>query len=256
MFDLANICIILYEPQDIANIGGVVRVMMNFGLSHLRLVRPVPYEATQLEHFAHRSAALVAGVRHYDTLLSAIADAALVIGTTGRLRQGYLPPRFPRDLAPDLLAEARSGRVAILFGREDFGLPDETLSYCHRLLTIPSDPAYPSLNLTQAVALLAYELWLARSSQGDGATEFLAESVTGESAIDFSTNRLPVAGLEASVQLWFNTLQAVGFITAGSEEVIRKRLRQLLLRAGPDEKELRLVRALAYLVLRSTRRRS
>ncbi|MSP11584.1 MAG: TrmJ/YjtD family RNA methyltransferase [Chloroflexi bacterium] len=246
MHTFDNICIILYEPQDIANIGGVLRVMMNFGLSHLRLVRPVPHDSTLLEHFAHRSAALVAGIRHYETLLSAIADTSLVIGTTARARRGYLPPQTPRDLVPALLAETKAGRVVLLFGREDFGLPDEALSYCHRLLTIPTNSLYSSLNLAQAVALVSYELWMAQPAQADTPAGAVPHPVPA---------RFPIGEVEAAVQLWFNTLQSANFVTEDNAEVIHKRLRQLLLRANPDHKDLRLVRALAYLVLRSTRRR-
>jgi len=159
---LDHIVFVMYAPQDVVNVAGVIRVMSNFGLVHLRLVEPAAFDPYRIEGIAHGTAAVVANVQRFPTLTEAIADCALVMGTTGRPREAQRQVLTPREAAPLLLgpdAEPASGRVAVVFGPEQDGLPNAALTLCHGVITIPTHADNPSLNLAQAALVVAYELW-------------------------------------------------------------------------------------------------
>ena len=163
---LEHIIFILYQPQDVVNVGGVARAMSNFGLRRLRLVEPAAFDAGRVAGIAHQADAVIAGIERYPDLPAALADCGLVAATTGRARRVRYTRQSPRAAAPAVLAAAQpAAPVAVLFGREDTGLPNEALAGAHLLVTIPTDPAHHSLNLAQAALVIAYELWLAAQAQ-------------------------------------------------------------------------------------------
>jgi len=151
--------VILNEPQLAENIGAVGRVMANFGLSELRLVRPRdgwPQERA----WASASGAdwPLNGARVFASVSEAIADLKLVYATTARPRELQLPVITPRAAAGDLAAAAARGdRVGLLFGGERAGLETADIALCSAVVTIPIDPRFRSLNLAQSVAINAYE---------------------------------------------------------------------------------------------------
>ena len=151
--------VILNEPQLAENIGAVARVMGNFGLTDLRLVRPRdgwPQERA----WASASGAdwPLDGARICTTLEEAIGDLNLVLATTARPRETALPILTPREAAGRLRAEAQAGlATGLLFGGERAGLETADIALTHGIVTIPIDPKFHSLNLAQAVAINAYE---------------------------------------------------------------------------------------------------
>lgn len=161
-------CIILDKPQMAANIGAVARAMANFGLADLRLVNPRdgwPQERA----WATASGAEwpLNAARVYDSVEAAIADLHLVYATTARPRELQLPVLTPRVAMSEMLAEAGQGRrVGLLFGGERAGLETADIALCQAVVTLPIDPRFRSLNLAQAVIILAYE-W--RMTQETGA---------------------------------------------------------------------------------------
>ena len=157
---LDNVRIVLVEPQVPGNVGAVARAMKNMGLSSLHLVRPWFRDHPQARYMAHGSEDILDGARVTDTLEEAVGDAVLVAGTTRRRRHN-VPFVGPRRAAEDLVTAARNGQVALLFGREDKGLSNEELCICRLLITIPSSERQPSLNLSQAVMVMAWELFTA-----------------------------------------------------------------------------------------------
>jgi TrmH family RNA methyltransferase len=158
------IVVVLHEPQDLVNIAHVVRGMKNFGLRDLRLVHPGEYESYRVEGIAHQTQDILSRVRTYATLEEAIADCVHVVGFTARGRTAKRNLQRPREAAAEVVA-IDDGAVALLFGREDRGLSNEALDRCHRIVTIPSDPRYSSLNLAHAVIIMLYELALARGAE-------------------------------------------------------------------------------------------
>ena len=152
-------CVILNEPQLAENIGAVARVMANFGLSELRMVRPRdgwPQERA----WACASGAdwPLDGARVFQTLEEAIGDLQLLYATTARPRELHLPVITPREAAANLRAASEGGqKIGLLFGGERAGLETHDIALAQAVVTIPIDPKFRSLNLAQAVAITAYE---------------------------------------------------------------------------------------------------
>ena len=161
---LANIVVVMLEPQDDINIGTAVRACKNFGISDIRLVRPRKGNPKGILISAPRAQDLISKIQRFDTLEEALADTTLVLATTARTRKGVWISHEPRTAAQALLETAQEAKAALLFGREDSGLPNEALDRCHGTITVPTDPDYSSLNLGQAVLLTAYEVF--REAQG------------------------------------------------------------------------------------------
>ncbi len=224
-------CIVLVAPQDAANVGAVLRVMLNFGLRHLRLVNPAPaaLDPARLDDLAHRSGQLAHAAQVFPTLAQALAGASFVAGASARRREQAVA-RAPRDAAPDLLAHARRGRLALVFGPESNGLTNADLDLCHVQLTVPTSPAYRSLNLAQAALIVCYELWLAAAE----ATPVAA-----------SPSPAAVTQTEAMFAAWQQALTATGFLKAGQEIAIMRRWRRLIQRAVPSPTETALLHAIA-----------
>jgi tRNA/rRNA methyltransferase len=171
MKDVAPPCVILNEPQLAENIGAAARVMANFGLSDLRLVRPRD-GWPQDRAWASASGANwpLDEAKVFERLEDAIADLKLVYATTARPRETQLPVITPRQAAGDL---RRGGLPSgLLFGGERAGLETADIALCHAIVTIPIDVRFRSLNLAQAVAINAYE-W--RLSEADAPPENFRE---------------------------------------------------------------------------------
>ena len=152
-------CIILDRPQLPQNIGAVARAMANFGLADLRLVNPRdgwPQERAWTN--ASGAEWPLNAARVYERVEDALADLHLVYATTARPRELQLPVMTPREAMGTLAADVAAGRsVGLLFGAERAGLETADIALCQGVVTLPVDPRFRSLNLAQAVIILAYE---------------------------------------------------------------------------------------------------
>jgi TrmH family RNA methyltransferase len=238
------IVVVLHEPQELVNIAHVVRAMKNFALADLRLVAPREYDAYRIEGIAHRSADVLARTRVVATLDEALGDCVHVVGFTARERTAKRSVRRPREALSEALGRAEERWVALLFGREDRGLPNEALDRCHRVVTIPTDPAYPSLNLGHAVAIALYELALAR---GDEGRPFKPPRRRAEPATAEDLERF-FADAERA-------LTAIGYFKSHVEEQVMRTLREVVHRVPLDQREARLLRAMAIEAARQAGRR-
>ena len=124
---LSRVNIVLFEPQNQINIAAVIRAMKNMGVASLRLVRSVEYDPYRVEGIAHDTADIIERITHFDDLDSALADCVHVAAYTARRRAAKWVVRDPRQSAAEVLASMADGPVALLFGREDKGLPNEAL---------------------------------------------------------------------------------------------------------------------------------
>lgn len=157
MDDKGGLSIVIVEPQGALNVGAIARVMKNMGLSQLVLVNPqCDWCGETAQRMAVHAKDVLSQAKVVDSLAIALAHCQRVIATTARERTLQSPLETPRQALPWLLAPNVSS--ALVFGREDKGLSNEELNYAHRFVKIPVDPGYPSLNLSQAVAVCAYEL--------------------------------------------------------------------------------------------------
>ena len=234
-----TLVVVLHEPQELVNIAHVVRALKNFGVRDLRLVAPREYDAHRIEGIAHQTHDIVARVAVFETLEAAIGDCVHVAGFTARGRSAKRNVQRPREAAAEIADLGETGPVALLFGREDKGLTNEALDRCHRVVTIPSDPGYASLNLAHAVVLMLYELALVR---GDGARAFKTPRREAAPA--------PVAELERLFADIEGALGAIEFFKTRDAEHVLRTVREILHRAPLDEREVKLVRAMAIEVVK------
>ena len=150
--------VVLVSPRNPLNIGAAARAMSNFGFGELRLVNPydVAFREARSAVKAHK---VLADAREYATVGEAIADCALVVGTTSKGHRVLDHPLHRLEMGGRLIAKKLgSNPVALLFGSEKFGLSNDDMSYCHWLMRIPSREEHASMNLGQAVALCLYEI--------------------------------------------------------------------------------------------------
>jgi tRNA/rRNA methyltransferase len=238
---LDNIVVVLCRPQKLVNIASAIRAMKNMGLLQLRLVRPAEYDPGDIEGIVHRSADVLAATTLHANLDDALTDAVYVAGTTARTRE--LAPRYvtPRQAAPELLGRAEHGKVALLFGSEDNGLTAEELDRCQRVLRIPTNPSYRSLNLAQAVLIVAYELWQASEQPMPASVR------AGEPA--------NAAQLEGVFEAAERALWGIEFFKSASSATIMRSLRGLIHRADLDAREAALLKAMALETLSFLRRK-
>jgi len=159
--------VVLVEPQLGENIGAAARAMANFGLSQLRLVKPRqawPNEKARM--MAAGADGILDNAALYDTLAAAIADCSFVLATTARAHDQAKPVIAPQDAAAEIAPRIALGEtVAIVFGRERNGLENDEVALADRIVTLPVNPAFASLNLAQAVVIVAYE-WFKRVGSG------------------------------------------------------------------------------------------
>lgn len=236
---LHQVRVVLYEPQDPINIGAVVRAMKNMGVRDLRLVRPVPYELNRIQQVAHDTQDIVERIRHFDTLDAALADCVRVAAFSARRRAAKWARLDPRRMAEDLLDWAERGPVALLYGREDHGLPNEALERAHVMVTIPTS-THASLNLAQAALVALYELHV---RAGD-ATRPMGRHRKHAPAASAEQLELTFADAERS-------LAALDFFRTRNPEHVMRSLRSMVFRAAPDAREIELVRAMAIEVRRT-----
>ena len=239
---LDQVRVVLYEPQKPVNIAATVRAMKNMGVRDLRLVRPCAYDENYIEVIAHDTRDVAERIRHFDTLDAALADCVRVAAFTGRRRAAKWERATPREAAADLAEHADAGPVALLFGREDDGLPSDAVDRAQLAVTIPTTE-HASLNVAQAVLVALYELHLAA---GD-ATRPLGR---------WRKHAPPVPG-EATEQFFRDAdraLAALDFYKTRNPENVLRSVRSLTFRAAPDTRELGLMRAMAFEVLRTVER--
>ncbi len=235
---LASVAVVLHEPQDPVNIAATVRAMKNMGVSDLRLVRPVAYEAPRLEGIAHGTRDLIDSIRQYDDFDAAVRDCVFVAAFTARRRAAKWRVVDPKTIAAELLDRTAEGTVAVVFGREESGLPNEVLDRAHAHVIIPTTE-HASLNLAQAVLIALYELHLAA---GDATRSVPPPRKDAPPATEAQLEQY-FADVEAS-------LRAIEFFKTRQREHIMRTVRSLALRAAPDARELSLIRAMAIEVVR------
>ncbi len=236
---LSAVRVVLYEPQDPVNIAATIRAMKNMGCSDLHLVRSVEYDPWRLEGIAHDTGDIIARIRNCDSIEQALDGCVRVAGFTARRRAAKRDVTTPHIAGIELLDFARSGPVALLFGREDKGLPNEILDRAHIVVTIPTTD-HASLNLAQAVLLALYELHLSAAD----ATRTLAPP----------RKDAPPATANEYEQRFGDTeraLYAIEFFKTRFHEHIMRSVRTLFYRAAPDSRELALLRAIFIEVIRT-----
>jgi len=239
-----DVRIVLVETAHPGNIGAAARAMRTMGLDRLWLVRPAEFPSRAADERAVAAAGVLAEARVVDRLEAAVGDCTRVFGTAGRPRQHPLPQIEPREAADRVAQAAEAGEsVALVFGPERDGLSNADMALCSDQLRIPTDPDYPSLNLGAAVQLVCWEVFAARRArEGAGAGDVAAG--------DPSARPARVDELEHFFARLRGVLDARAFFDAANSDPTFMRIRRVLGRARPDERELALLHGLVRLMER------
>jgi TrmH family RNA methyltransferase len=229
---------VLVAPRYGGNVGAAARVLKNFGFGRLELVDPREgADHEEAVRMAVDAVDVLKGARTHATLDEALADAAMVVGTSRRMGKHRQPHHRLAELAPVIAGLAMRGEVALVFGREDHGLSDADLDRCTHLAYVPTSEAYPALNVAQTVALVAYEvrnaLDAAPPRDPDPDEEALADHATREAMYEH---------LEQA-------LLTIGFLKLGQLEGMMRRLRRILSRAELSAGDVDVVRGIARQIL-------
>jgi tRNA (cytidine32/uridine32-2'-O)-methyltransferase len=230
---LSNFKVILVETSHPGNIGAVARAMKNMGMSQLRLVLPKLFPHADATARASGADDVLRMARVFSSLPEAIADCQIVLGASARDRTISWPSVTARECAEKWVNSGNKNNIALVFGRENSGLKNHELDFCHYLLRIPCNPEYSSLNLAAAVQVVCYELFLASGQEyamtiGDQGEEPLA---TAEQ-------------MEGFYQHLQQTMADIGFLHPERSKSIMRRLRRVFNRTQLDTKELDILRGI------------
>jgi len=236
-----NIRIVLVNTTHPGNIGGAARAMKNMGLAELYLVQPREYPAPRAVWRAAGARDVLANATIVESVDEAIADCALVVGTSARERRIPWPLLNPRECGEKIYSEAATHKTALLFGREDRGLTNDELQKCHYHVHIPSNPDYSSLNLATAVQVLAYEIRMASLADDQGNLPSLSE-----------WDQPPVAAgdLEFFHEHLATTMAELQFYDPENPKQLLTRMRRLFNRVRMDQMEVSILRGLLSAVQR------
>ncbi|MFC5427723.1 RNA methyltransferase [Paraburkholderia denitrificans] len=239
---------VLVEPSHPGNIGAAARALKTMGFSRLVLVAPrMPQAQSDPDAVAMASGAddVLAGAHVVPTLADALAGTRWSLAMTSRTREYGPPPGTPREAVQDAARQVGAhGDIAIVFGNERTGLSNDDVERCSALAHIPANPAYSSLNLAQAVQVLAYELRLAYLAAGEaGAALSAAGAVPAGSPLATSDD------IERMYVHLENALIALGFLDPANPKKLMSRLRRLFARSGLEREEVNIVRGIAKNIL-------
>lgn len=230
---LDNIRIVLVQTYHPGNIGASARAMKTMGLTDLVLVNPRCFPDDEASRLAAGAEDVIDGARVVASLEAAVADCVQVVGASARLRSLPLPHYDePEQMAAALVAHAAEAPVALVFGRERSGLTNEEIRLCSHQVSIPANPDYGILNLSQAVQVLAYEVFKAwRLRSGHAPARPPSEQ---------PPTREQLAHFQAHLS---RVMHGSGFLTQPHARTEAK-LQALFARAQPSRKELSLLRGL------------
>jgi tRNA/rRNA methyltransferase len=238
----ANVLVVLHRPQSADNLGAVARVLKNFGLGRLAVVAPPSWAGpprsggpgtaredvlARARRLARKAGDVLDAAEIHADLRGALHGTIWTCGSTSRDVEGR-PRLEPASLGREVARRSAAGPVALVFGQERRGLSDAELELCQAVCGIPTAPAYDSMNLAQAAAVIAWEV----SSAGGGATG-PAPAVGAAEPARHET-------LEA---LWDRAralLSAAGYLNPQNPDLVLAELRRLLARAEPTQREAEL----------------
>jgi TrmH family RNA methyltransferase len=225
---LDNVSIVLVDTKTPANIGATARCMMNMGLSRLILVDPPQDADNDALKLAAGANEIIEKASVFSTLAKAVADHGFIIGTSRHAGKQRKNIRNPREMAAQVIPILAKNRVAIVFGNEVNGLENKDLALCHEIMAIPSSDAFPSLNLSHAVMIVAYELFV------------VADVLVGQET-DALARFDEVEGFYQQLQ---ETLQTIGFLERDHPERMMFSLRQLFGRARMNSRDVNILRGI------------
>ncbi|NND44927.1 MAG: RNA methyltransferase [Xanthomonadales bacterium] len=229
---LRRIRVVLIETTHPGNIGATARAMKVMGLPQLHLVAPKTYPHADATARASGADDILQQAQVHETLTQALQGCSLVLGTSARLRSLSMPQLDLRKAAEAALNEPGAQDIAVLFGRERHGLTNEQMQCCHRLVHIETNPEYGSLNIAQAVQLVAYEMRMAALGLG------------GVDLPPADWEPVDAAQMERFYDHLETVLREIEFLNPDQPKKLMMRLRRLYNRARPDQNEVNILRGI------------
>lgn len=236
-----NVRFVLVETSHPGNIGAAARAMKNMQCSQLYLVRPRFFPHADATARAAGADDILAQAQVCESLEQALQGCHLVYGASARLRSIAWPLETPRQCASAVAANREQSTPAIVFGRERTGLTNEELDLCHKMLHIPCNPDYSSLNIAAALQVVAYELFVA-NAEPEVQTDHYEP---GERAATLEEMTLFYAHLE-------RTITATQFLDPDNPRQLPRRLRRFFNRSKPSNVELNILRGILTSVEKHT----
>jgi len=233
----SRLAVVLVRLGLAANLGSAARACKNFGVSDLRLVEPAAPADEEAGRLCSGADDVLDGLVRYESLPAAIADFGVVVATSS-LRGRGSHRSLSLAQVPGLLEEAGKARVAFVFGPEKSGLTEEEMSHASVFLRLPTDPGFPTLNVSHAVAVT-----LAASKLTDDGSRVKRE--------DWA----PSADVESMMGHWDRALEAIGFYETGHRDRTLRDIRRLIAGRPLSAREVAILRGVANRVLVSLKRR-
>src|SRR5450830_1932520 len=232
---------ILVETSRAGNIGAVARAMKTMGFTDLVLVSPRFADAVkdpEAVAFASGAQDVLDGARIVDDIGQALEGCNFAAAVSARLREFSPPVWTPRDFAGHVHAQTEL-RPALIFGNERFGLPNQIVEHCNLLINIPANPAYSSLNLSQAAQGLAYETRMAAEPRAAAA-----------GPIGFHGDAASLAQVDGMYAHLEQALVEIGFLDANNPKKLMPRLKRLFARTQLETEEVNILRGIANHILK------
>ena len=235
---------ILVGTTHPGNIGAAARAMKNMGIKQLGLVAPKQFPDEKAFYRAKAATDILENAQVHETLIEAVSGFQLVIGTSARNRKIPWPIMSPREAAKEILSNHKSvNKIAVVFGREDRGLTNEELGLCNLHVHIPSSEEYSSLNLSQAIQIIAYEIRLkALSTEG--------KSKKQEWDVPLAEN----AEIERLIEHFDELMQEVEFYDIDNPRLLLTRVRRFFRRSKIDHIEANIFRGVFAAIQKKLKR--
>ncbi len=226
-----NISIVLYKPKYAGNVGSIARAAKNMGVNKIVIAgtKDLDREAMQ-QRSTHLAADVLDAITYRDTIEEALGGFNYIVGTTARLGKARGPFVSPREAARNIADLSQNNSIALLFGPEDTGLANDQLRLCHSVVTIPTSREFSSLNLSQAVMILCYEIFV---------TEMTGEK-TGDKTPKLALSS-ELEGMYGQVQ---ELLSRIGFLNPENPEYWMLDLRRFFSRCRLTSREVKIVRGI------------
>lgn len=231
---------VLVETSSPGNIGAAARAIKTMGFGELVLVNPrFPNAVNEDAAVAFASGAqdVLSGARIVSSIDEALQDCNFAAAISARLREFSPPVVTPRAIAEQIAGDD-SLRAALIFGNERFGLPNELVQKCNVLINIPANPDYSSLNLAQAVQVLAYECRMAQLGEHKPQTD-----------IGFQGEMAGLSEIEGMFRHLEEALVAIEFLKPDSPKKLMPRLKRLFARTQLETEEVNILRGIARQIL-------
>jgi len=226
-----NISIILYKPKYAGNVGSVARAAKNMGISKIVVVGTSDLDREAMEQRStHLAADVLDALTYFETIEEALGGFQYIVGTTARLGKARGPFVTPRAAANKIADLSQKNKIALLFGPEDTGLANDQLRLCHSVVTIPTSREFTSLNLSQAVMILCYEIFTASSPKA--------------STLEASPKLALSSELEGMYGQIRELLGRIGFLNPENPEYWMLDIRRFFSRAGLLSREVKIIRGI------------